>query len=619
MRAPRVAVAVSLGLAACAHVPPGRKVDAVTIEGNHAFSDERIVGRLATRPPHGFIVKRRELFDPIVLELDRKRIETFYREQGYFSAKVTDVDVRDGKDGGADVRIEVDEGLPTRIASIEIDRSDLAPGLVPSFPLHEGARFVHPDYLAAKETLRAALVKAGYAFAEVSGTVEVDRDERRAVVKLHIDPGPLVHFGTTKIEGLKRITERAVRARIAWREGDRFDPHAIAITEGQLYQIGEFSVVRIDYEHEGRPAIANLTIHIGEIARHEIRLGFGALVDRTRWEIHARADYTIRGFLFPLATLKLQLIPGYVVVQPSNTYVNAVNGIVAQASAELTKTDFIAPKVKGTATIAYDISPYVGYSIFGPLAALGVQRAFANGKLKLHVGWALRNLSFVNVDPGILPAIETQPWLGYYEQDAILDLRDRPIAARKGFYAGLHMEQGGAFAGGQLSYAMFTPEVRGYVPIISRLVAAARVRAGWIATWANDEVAVTQRYFEGGPDSHRGFAWHRLSPEAVDSQGRLVPIGGEEMFLASAELRVNLFRIARHWFSIVPFIDAGDVTMPGELRLGNLNYAAGLGLRYDTIIGPIRIDAGYRLNRYLPPNPDPNQRVAVSFSLGEAF
>jgi outer membrane translocation and assembly module TamA len=70
----------------------------------------------------------------------------------------------------------------------------------------------------------------------------------------------------------------------------------------------------------------------------------------------------------------------------------------------------------------------------------------------------------------------------------------------------------------------------------------------------------------------------------------------------------------------VPFLDGADVTLtPGQLDLGDLHWAAGLGLRYDTLVGPIRFDVGYRLNRFGAEEPDPGDRLAFHLSMGQAF
>ena len=89
------------------------------------------------------------------------------------------------------------------------------------------------------------LVERGYAHATATGTVEVNRDTRQADVRITVDPGPLVHFGKTRIEGLSRIPASAVLARLTYREGERFDPAKLQATQGRLYKLGVFTVVRI--------------------------------------------------------------------------------------------------------------------------------------------------------------------------------------------------------------------------------------------------------------------------------------------------------------------------------------------------------------------------------------
>src|SRR5688572_9360800 len=92
-------------------------VRTVAVVGNQAIGDKAIVEGLATRPPRGIFIKNAQEFDALGLELDRKRIESFYRERGYYDARVRDVEVKTGKKGNIAVTITVDEGQPTRIAA----------------------------------------------------------------------------------------------------------------------------------------------------------------------------------------------------------------------------------------------------------------------------------------------------------------------------------------------------------------------------------------------------------------------------------------------------------------------------------------------------------------------
>jgi translocation and assembly module TamA len=238
------------------------------------------------------------------------------------------------------------------------------------------------------------------------------------------------------------------------------------------------------------------------------------------------------------------------------------------------------------------------------------------------VDWTVQSLTFLDVDPALIEA----GWdlegyrVGYVGQALMYDGRDRPLDAHRGFYAQLELEEGGAFAGGAFDYARITPELRGYVPLGARIVLAARARVGRLLSEQGSESPITRRYYGGGAAGHRGFGYRRLSPSIVGEDGTIIPTGGDELLESSVEARLDMFELRGQWVSLALFLDGGDVTPAGELSLGNLHWAAGVGLRYDTVIGPIRFDLGYRLNRVGgPDDPDPGSRFAFHLSLGEAF
>jgi outer membrane protein insertion porin family len=148
------------------------------------------------------------------------------------------------------------------------------------------------------------------------------------------------------------------------------------------------------------------------------------------------------------------------------------------------------------------------------------------------------------------------------------------------------------------------------------LVIANRVQVGGINAAGNDptQVPFSRKYFLGGATSIRGWGRYEVSPA---SNG--LAFGGNSMFAFSSELRMSLGGN----LGAVAFLDAGNVWAGDlEYKLGDLRYAVGPGLRYQTPVGPIRFDLGYQLNPIdgllVNGKPQP-RRWRIHFSIGQAF
>jgi outer membrane translocation and assembly module TamA len=124
-----------------------------------------------------------------------------------------------------------------------------------------------------------------------------------------------------------------------------------------------------------------------------------------------------------------------------------------------------------------------------------------------------------------------------------------------------------------------------------------------------------KRYFLGGSTNLRG--WGRFEVAPLTDEG--LPIGGNTFLNFSTELRVPIARS----FGAVLFVDGGNVwTDPWDFNLNDMRYDAGVGLRYSTPVGPLRLDAGWQLNPIpgLIVNGEPQTRaMRLHFSIGQAF
>lgn len=155
--------------------------------------------------------------------------------------------------------------------------------------------------------------------------------------------------------------------------------------------------------------------------------------------------------------------------------------------------------------------------------------------------------------------------------------------------------------------AYFKAQIDGsvYQPVNDNLVIAGRIRLASISGAETSNIAPSRRNYAGGGGSVRGFGFQDIGP--VDLNGN--PAGGRGLAEFAIEAR---YRIGS--FGIVPFIDAGGVSDRGTPDFSDIRLAAGLGLRYYTSFGPVRIDVGTPFNRR-----DGEGLIAVAISLGQAF
>jgi translocation and assembly module TamA len=160
---------------------------------------------------------------------------------------------------------------------------------------------------------------------------------------------------------------------------------------------------------------------------------------------------------------------------------------------------------------------------------------------------------------------------------------------------------GGGFDG----YARMLAETSAYYPIMDSLVLAGRARVGSIVGASRNDIAPSRRLYAGGGGSVRGFGYQQLGPKDVNND----PIGGRSLTEFAVEAR---YRFGN--YGIVPFFDAGRVGESSTPSIRGMRYGAGIGARYYTNFGPMRLDVATPLGR------KPGEsKVAVYISIGQAF
>jgi outer membrane translocation and assembly module TamA len=616
------ALVLVASLAAChgpVHRPGEEYLDKLRFEGNHHISDKDLKEGLALERTE----KRGGAPDPYTVQLDTDRVRGHYARKGYLGADVRSRIDRTGL--AAIVVFTIDEGVR---ATTKFDLQGLPDGepgkqlakkIRGAIALEEGKPFDYDAYDLAKPALLGVVEDAGYAHAKLDAQVIVDRGNHQAVVTLVYVLGPICRFGEVKIEGVNGDLAESVDQRETFVPGDQYSTSAIAETQRALYAMNRFSTVRIQPDKSGNGDIIPVTISVSPGSRHQVTLGGGFGLDPLDYELRLRAGYTITGWPRPLYSAGVDLRPAYALLREDGQYEPRI-----RALASLQRMDLVNPFVTGEVDAGYNYLVVESYTTYGPVAKLGLTTPLISQRFKVRAGWRMQFDSFRDINPLIDATaqknfgLDQSQRIGAYEQTVSLDLRDTPLETKAGAYFETRFTEGTALAGGALTFFEVVPEARAYVPIYSTVLAA-RVRVGSIS----GDVPVTERFYAGGAASNRGFGERQLAPTFSGIyNGNLisVPFGGTSLIDTSFEVRQLLGHIRNIGVGGVAFLDGGDVTETwSELDPKNLLWSAGVGLRALTIVGAIRADFGYRLNRTGAEDPAPGSHYAFHLSLGEAF
>ena len=354
-------------------------------------------------------------------------------------------------------------------------------------------------------------------------------------------------------------------------------------------------------------------IEVAESSFRTLGLGGGLGVSTGRNEIRGRAQFTHTNFLGDLRRFEAELRPAYVFVPDFSKPER--KGWAGQARVSLFQPDFLLDQnihyLGLTTSFMGERDIQDAYSIDTGAARVGLLWP-TNARSNFEIGYNLEAFALKN-----LPLDEQQCGrvclLSFLDQKATLDKRDDRIRPRKGMLATLALQEAGL--GGQFHYLRVLPEMRTYFPVLEDLNAVTRIQVGTLISKTGERSPIPKRFYAGGSASHRGFGLRRLAPQVPGKSGkRNVPVGGNSLLLGNLELRYLLLEN----FSLISFLDAGDVEREENTYvLQNLNYASGIGFRFDTAVVPIRLDVGYRINR---PTRFRNEPLfAFHLNLGDSF
>jgi outer membrane protein assembly complex protein YaeT len=600
-----------------APVIPLPEVREITFTGNTQFSARTLRGVMATKPrPWLQFWKRGEPYNSPTLQEDLRRLRKYYFDRGFLETMLQVERVQENaEENTVSIIIAIEEGLPTQVAEVRVSGTvppELAPtqDLIAALPLQAGRRLNRADFDESKARLLTRLHNATYARAEIIPDTVVDREAHTAVVTFELRPGSPTAFGRITIEGEALVNERAIRRQLRMREGQPYQAGDVQDSIDAIYDLRMFQGVTprvLNLDEQGAPM--DIEIDVRERKPRSLQFGIGfSTVEQLRGEIswtHRNIWEEANQLTFSGKGSSIQQAAEARFVMP---YFLARRTSLAQ-TAFVRNEPKLSDDVLGLGDTFFGIQDTrPGYALFSVGAETRLQRAFS--KIWSGAGgFEISRNDFSDVDPELIgtgTAEDNTLFMQFVEVKR--DTSDSRLNPMRGSVLRAELDHSTTALISDASFFKLLLEARHYYPLREQLILASRLTVGGIKPYADsDTVPGNVRFLAGGPGSIRGYAPNRVGP--LDSQGR--PLGGSSLLVGSVELR---FPISGDLGGVV-FIDAGNVYSGAPAYdLSELRFGIGPGIRYNTPVGPLRIDFGVALN---PRDGDPFGRL--DFSIGQAF
>jgi outer membrane protein insertion porin family len=695
-------VAVSPAASLAALQEQQRVVRGLSFEGNHAIDGYTLKAAIATTNSSTFAsspllrwmgLGEKRSFNELEFRRDVVRVLLLYRHSGYMNAVVDTVVRREG--GDVYVTFRISEREPVRLVKLDVLGLDTildSAALKRQLPLQEGDPFNRMLFQASADTIVSRLKNRGYPYADVLQSFDVDAAALRAEATLEGVPGPRMRIGEVVIVGGQRVDTATVRKMLSVRPHELFRQDRLYQSQRDLYGIGVFQSVNVELAdtapRAGDSTVAVL-VRVSEGPRHRVRVGAGyGTLDCFRLQ----SGWTAYDFLGGARALDVTArVSKLGVGSPTDA---GLRGNLCRFLHDDETSDTVNYNVALTLRQPMFFSPRHAATL-GLFAERRAEfKAYTRQAIGLNAAVTLnaRRRAPVTLGYGVSVGRTTADAAVYCSVFRVCDARDRDLLAASRRFAALTISgvrdqvnsvldpSAGSLVTAAITHASRLVasdtlyefnrgqlEVSRYYPVGRRGAFAWRVLAGAILparriTAAGQRVHFIppdQRFYGGGPNSVRGYARNELGPrvyvtDSMEVQGsdtiyrpdvtvRAAPTGGNSLFVVNAELRFAT-PLFPNRMKLALFVDAGQVWERGEERgtVAGVRVTPGMGLRFATPLGPVRLDAAYagypaepgplyfldnatnnlRLTNvtYEPGLPQGfRRRIVVQFAVGQAF
>ena len=606
---------------------------AVTVEGNEFFSSAALAPllRVAAGQP----------FDAARLDADVSGLEELYRRRGFASAQV-DAEVTPnvsrgaGPDVAVSIRIVIVENAQTLVGTVRVEgnTSVAEDTLLAGIGLKPGGEFFATQLAIDRDALQSRYANLGFLNATVEGSPAVSDDGRRADIVFRVREGPQIFVEHVLVVGNERTRVDTIERELQIKAGEALGVDGVIETQRRLTALGLFRRTRITQLAHGDETRRDLLITVEEAPPTTVGYGGGFELGQ---RIHETGGVAVEELEFaPRAFFEITRRNLF----GKNRSVNLFARISLRSQGDAIGYGFSEYRLLGTfreprvfntqadafltAVAEQQRRSSFNFARRGFSAEVGRRISAA---LSLSGSYQIQETELFDVviededEQAIVDRLFPQVLLSSFSGSVVHDRRDDQLNPAFGQYFSASGQLADRRIGSKVGFlkTYFTGQLFRPVPGPRRIVFASSARLGMAVGFVRDgerlELPASERFFAGGDTTVRGFALDQLgTPDVIDANG--FPVGGDALVIFNGELRVPLVRS----LGVVGFIDSGNVfKRTTDIDLGQLRSAAGFGVRFQSPIGPIRVDLGFKIDRR---DITPGRREPLNawhISLGQAF
>jgi len=570
------------------------KIEKIAFEGNTVYTDKKLKKVIKTNEK-GFwswLTSSGEL-DKEVLNQDIIKLRGFYQNSGFIEAKVAEP-IIEYQDDMIYIKIKIDEGRKFKVGKVSIT-GDL---IFPEIDLMENLKIITNEFYS-REVVRNDIVAItdvysdeGYAYADIYPSISKDSETLEVDIAYVIKRGKKVYFESITITGNSKTRDKVIRRELRVYEQELFSGTRLKRGVRNLYRLEFFEDVKVDTVEGETDDKIHLKIDVIEKPTGNFMFGGG----------YSSVDY------------------GYLTASISQ------NNLFGRGQVLELKTTFSAKSstysLSFTEPYLFDKSISAGFDIYNQNRDYrDYDKSSIGGRLRLGTTLAEYTRLFwsysydvsdiSNVDNDVSDLVKDSKGKNTTSATSVTlkyDSRDRRFNPTEGTANTASVEYAGL--GGDIAFTKYTASSGWYYPLFFGTVGMVYGKGGYVRENSGGFLPDYERFYLGGMTSIRGFGWQDIYAE--DKNGD--DIGGDKFVQLNIEWIIPLVKDAG--LMGVLFFDAGNVYGNGEkLDLTDTREGAGLGIRWFSPMGPIRLEYGWILD----PRRDEDTGGRWEFSVGTLF